>query len=252
MASGHRARDILVALAAAGGPPAVVRFHRAVLEMQAEIEAMTRPPAVDTGAARERLSAGLPLLSERSIDAVVDGPAFRELARRVCLLIAAHRPDLGAAMCAGLEAADEAVRDCIVTHAGRAFLRPVACALAPLVGDDDWHITACPVCGGAPDMAALGAAGERQLLCARCDTEWRAPRIGCAYCGDDRPEDVVYHPVGEGDYRLYVCARCGGYLKTVDRRQRVATCLAVERILTVGLDAAALATATRVEDEDED
>lgn len=241
MATGHRARDILAALAAAGGPPAVMRFHLAMLAMQAEIEAVTRPADLDRESARERLAAGLPLLSERSIDAVVDGPAFRDLARRVCLLIAAHRPDLGAAMCAGLEAADEAVRDCIVSHAGRAFLRPVACALAPLVDDDAWHVTACPVCGGAPDMAALGAAGERQLLCARCDTEWRAPRLGCPFCGDADPGDVVYHPVGEGQYRLYVCVRCGGYLKTVDRRERGATCLAVERILTVGLDAAALA-----------
>jgi hypothetical protein len=183
----------------------------------------------------------MPLLPERFVDAELSGPAAREFAGRVGRLLAEHRPDLAAAASAGIDAADETVRACILTHTARALLRPLGFALAPLVDDDRWRLADCPVCGGAPDFAAIAEGGDRQLLCVRCDTVWRAPRIGCPFCRDDDPGHVVYHPVGDGPYRLYVCARCGGYVKTIDLRRRAGACLPVERILTAGLDAAALA-----------
>lgn len=247
MASGHRARDILDALAVAHGPQPLVRFHAAVLAAQMEIEAMARPPSLHHASARGRLAHGVPLLSERFVEAVRSVPQFRQLAGRICLLLAGCRPDLGTAVSAGLDAADEAVRACVLTHTGRAFLRPLGYALAPLVEEDHWRLAECPVCGGVPDLAALGEHGDRHLLCGRCDTTWCAPRFGCPFCRDDDPRDMLYHPVGDGPYRLYVCGRCRRYLKTIDLRQRPGACLPVERILTTGLDAAALAAGVGTE-----
>ncbi len=115
-------------------------------------------------------------------------------------------------------------------------------ALAPLVDDTQWYRSYCPVCGSQPDLAALEKdVPGRTLLCSSCDTEWVFKRVGCPYCGNDDHSQLAYHPSEDGSYRLYLCEVCKSYLKTVDRRERWRLRpLPVERIITVGMDLAAI------------
>jgi FdhE protein len=136
---------------------------------------------------------------------------------------------------------DAALFRFVMNRALHPFLQAYAAALAPLLHTLSWSRGDCPVCGGDPDFAALEeGAGARRLLCARCDAEWAYRRLGCPFCGNEDPDSLGYFPVDGGAYRLYVCERCKGYLKAVDLREKWRTRpLAVERILTVGLDLAA-------------
>ena len=88
-------------------------------------------------------------------------------------------------------------------------------------------------------MALLDAeSGARYLLCSRCNFEWGYSRLGCPLCGTS--EKQTYYPSEDGFYRLYVCPKCGRYLKTVDQRKaRREVIPIVERLLTVGMDLAA-------------
>jgi hypothetical protein len=123
----------------------------------------------------------------------------------------------------------------------RPFLRAQAEALAPLVDDASWYRGYCPICGGEPDMAALGKGnGRRRLLCSRCDSEWTFRRLGCPFCGNDEAGQLAHYPSDDNVYRLSVCERCRRYLKTIDLREAAGEHpLAAERILTAGMDAAA-------------
>jgi FdhE protein len=126
----------------------------------------------------------------------------------------------------------------VMGHALYPVLEAYAVAVAPPLRHQRSLRGDCPLCGGHPDFAALeGEAGERRLLCARCDTEWAAPRVGCPFCGEDDPARVGYFLTGEGAYRLYVCETCKGYIKTIDLRETWRRRpLSLERILTVGMD----------------
>lgn len=106
---------------------------------------------------------------------------------------------------------------------------------------EKWIKGICPLCGGAPDMAALDKdVGRRTLLCSQCDCEWSYQRIGCPFCGNQDFNRIYYYTDEKGPYRLYLCEECGQYLKAVDLRE-VAKPLALtaERYLTQSLDAAA-------------
>ena len=262
MAVAHRAETILAALAEAPASGPLVALHAALLRVQADTEATVSRPSITEPEARARIAAGVPILD--TPNARADAQAFQSCAHRVVSVVEAYRPDLHAALAAGVDTTDTGLRAFILGNTERAFLRPAAVALGPFVEDELWHRARCPVCGGEPDLAALGhhvsadvetangaapvptargmasVQGGRVLLCARCDTEWTYRRIGCPFCGAERPGDVSYHLAGDGAYRLYVCVRCERYLKTVDRRRRRAPCLPVERILTIGLDAVAI------------
>jgi FdhE protein len=130
----------------------------------------------------------------------------------------------------------------VLNQALHPFLLAFAIGLAPLLNGRAWVRGDCPVCGGGPDFAALeGEGGERRLLCARCDTEWAYRRLGCPFCANEDPGRLGYFPMEDGAYRLYVCERCKGYLKTIDLRETWRhRPLPVERILTVGMDLTAV------------
>ena len=54
------------------------------------------------------------------------------------------------------------------------------------------------------------------------------------------PAQLAHYPTDDNVYRLAVCEQCRRYLKTIDLREVAGErYLAAERILTVGLDAAA-------------
>jgi FdhE protein len=247
----------------------VIELHRAVLAVQLDVAVPA--PVTDLGPeqVREALEAGTPLLAPDSV--AVPDDAFAALYDAICDVVVEHRPELADEVAAlrgapanGRRAADEgrpssadpagrsslvvgqteAVSDLhrfVLTNTWRPFLWPYAAALAPLVEDEQWYRERCPVCGGKPDLAALVKGGERWLLCSRCDTEWLYQRIGCPFCGNTDHRKLAYYTGDDTTYRLYVCEACRRYLKTVDQRERWQRLpLPVERVLTVGMDLAAV------------
>lgn len=101
----------------------------------------------------------------------------------------------------------------------------------------------CPCCGG-PAEFAVGEAGRRLLICARCDTTWRSSVSGCLGCGatDEPTLAHVFSPAL--DYRLVICNACGRYVKA--RRTSEAIDPLLERSLTALLDEAAEARGLRL------
>lgn len=129
------------------------------------------------------------------------------------------------------------------------LLRPVMTLLreksAPLIPPAGSPLL-CPFCGHYPDMSVIGGGeeGRRLLHCSLCGHRWPFKRLSCAVCGTEDPAKLEYLS-SEGDtrYRIDVCHECGGYIKTVrlDKFEEVDSCdLAVENILTAGLDGAAM------------
>jgi FdhE protein len=130
----------------------------------------------------------------------------------------------------------------LLVHTWRPFLLKWAAALAPLLEEKAWRQNRCPICGGQPDFAYLGAeAGERHLVCSRCDTSWLYHRLGCPFCGTRDAAEYGYYPGEHEIYRLYACNSCQRYLKTIDMRVVIAErLLPVERIATAPMDVSAL------------
>ena len=121
------------------------------------------------------------------------------------------------------------------------WLARAAEAVRPHLDADLWRRETCPVCGGRADLAILEEkVGARSLCCARCDTRWDYPRLGCPFCGKEDPALQGYYASDNGCYRLFTCDSCHGYLKTLDLRQaNRPVLLPLERILTLSMDTAA-------------
>lgn len=105
-----------------------------------------------------------------------------------------------------------------------------------------WDRGNCPVCGGKPNFAKIDTGGRRFLYCGLCSTEWRFVRAACPFCGSTDPDDLGFYTFNEGAYRVYVCTRCKGYLKTIDERRTGENHLELfwEDVKTVPLDINAL------------
>ena len=121
------------------------------------------------------------------------------------------------------------------------YLQRAAEAIMPLVDQERWKRTYCPMCGGAPDFAFLEEeSGARYLLCSRCSSQWLYWRLKCPFCGTDDHTKLFYYPGEDGVYRLYVCQVCHRYVKAIDLRKVGRQVLfPVERVTTVAMDVAA-------------
>jgi len=86
------------------------------------------------------------------------------------------------------------------------------------VSTRQWDHGRCPVCGGEPSIAYLtGEGGKRFLICHRCETHWRFPRLVCPFCEKESPGESGYLFVEEPGYKTMtgqVCDRCKRYIKT--------------------------------------
>lgn len=103
-----------------------------------------------------------------------------------------------------------------------------------------WGQGVCPCCGGMARMARLEKeTGRRYLWCDLCALEWPFSRLQCPFCGNDDAQQLGnLEPEGQETYRIAVCQRCKGYLRTVDERKlpnEVVANLVLEDIATLPL-----------------
>jgi hypothetical protein len=119
---------------------------------------------------------------------------------------------------------------------GNAILRAAAAQASKGANFSEWKRTNCPCCGGPPDLA-VRTDTRRTLICARCDTRWLAPTIGCLGCEATRAPTFVRVDALDLGYELLVCHACARYIK--ERRGDEMQMPIIERTLTVELDAAA-------------
>ena len=119
---------------------------------------------------------------------------------------------------------------------GNAILRSAATQARKDAQFHAWNKTTCPCCGGPPDLAVRNDL-QRSLVCARCDTHWRAPTLGCLGCEASRAPTFVRVDAVDLGYELLVCHACARYLK--ERRGDEMLAPMIERALTADLDAAA-------------
>ena len=268
LVSDNRAQRTLQALAEAGSQDerlsAYYAFHRTLLQtlnqVKAEIPATLE--LADEEALRACIAQGLPLISFGQLP--VEEKSFAKLVSAVAQLLLDYDPDLteqglpesSAEWYALAQRRFEenqvtqesydgqrqlSLKQMAVDLALKPYLEWAAEQVLHHVEQERWKRGYCPVCGGAPDFAALEPeTGARHLLCSRCSSEWLYPRVQCPFCGTADHTQLFYYPSEDGIYRLYVCQGCRRYLKTIDLREvQGDVLLPVERITTVPMDAAA-------------
>ena len=119
---------------------------------------------------------------------------------------------------------------------GNAILRSAATQASKGVSFTEWKRANCPCCGGPPDLA-VRSGSIRTLICARCDTRWSAPTMGCLGCEATRAPTFVRVDALDLGYELLVCHACARYIK--ERRGDDMQMPIIERTMTAELDAAA-------------
>lgn len=247
-------------------PAALFREHlseqlEAVLALRDEI-ARTLRPAVDLARAAERLAAGQTAYDP--LEAI--GSAGNLFVPFVRATVAIERAGLAQAreaaaardarlelmpLIAGWLGNEPMPRDRVRATARRAaavvanaILRATSAAIA---GDRPLPRSArasCPCCGCAPDFTRTDHAGNRTLLCARCDAEWVTTRTGCTGCGASGAPSIAHVESPLLGYRLVLCNPCGRYLK--EPIGPWSDDVTVERAMTGQLDAAAEARGLRL------
>jgi len=238
-------------------------FHQRVFRLQHEVQAQIAATLemLDQEALRARVLQGLPQLSFAQLPLEAGG--FSRLATEIAQALVQYDPKLAAATdgfeevdwlsMAGKrfeqgmageseeEAPEEAEMELVETAVDLAlqpYLEWAAEQVMPHVDQKSWKRGYCPVCGGAPDFAALvEETGARHLLCSRCRSQWLYKRLECPFCNNTDHTKLLYYPSEDEVYRLYVCQACRHYLKAIDLRQAThRVVLAVEPLLTVAMD----------------
>ena len=236
----------------------VAPFWLAIYRVQiaAREELAAARPAPEWTVRRERLQQGLPQLEVDDLP-LESGPV-EALIGRLAEAWRQHDPTCQAAGQGDWVArvrrafADPALafgqqrqldwNDALAALALGPYLEWAAGAIAPRLpeGTGAWGRGWCPVCGGLPDLALLvGEPAARSLVCSRCNTAWAYHRVSCPYCDDT--DRQMYHAGDDDRYRLYVCGSCRRYLKTIEVRHPAdGLDPRVERLITIGMDLAAL------------
>jgi len=120
---------------------------------------------------------------------------------------------------------------------GNALLQSASARVGAASTWRTWTRSACPCCGGAPDIVLLERGSQRTLVCARCDVQWRSRRTGCLGCDADGAPSMARIANPELGYDLVICHGCGRFYK--ERARRGLESLIVERALTLELELAA-------------
>ena len=78
----------------------------------------------------------------------------------------------------------------------------------------------CPVCGSAPIIGELDAAGNQWVHCGLCWHRWPVKRLACPFCDNRDSHSLEYlYSEDEPEYRVNLCGGCRRYLKVVDTRK---------------------------------
>ena len=122
------------------------------------------------------------------------------------------------------------------------FLQPYAEYLADHTA---WTLpdgtpSACPLCGGKPQVGALrpeGDGGKRSLICSLCATEWTYRRIVCPRCGEEDVQKLAVYSAKEFSHvRVEACDTCNTYIKTVDLTKDGRAVPVVDELATIPLN----------------
>ena len=131
--------------------------------------------------------------------------------------------------------------DLVLLFAMRPFLSRCAEVMLPQIDLSAWTHPRCPLCGGDPEMAALTANGDRQLICGRCVGAWTFNAEICPFCRNDERGLKSTFTGRDPQYRIEACNVCRRYIKTYDVRKGTRPfMLAVDSVATLPLDAAAM------------
>jgi len=253
-----------------GKLPELLEFYLSLLHVQHGVEQRLSPllePGLDEDTAKLRISQGFPLL--RFDELTLDKPLLMDTSKQVTAVFLAHAElfenslenisvsnvdtaDIikaaeawyrGERLPADFPAKDidEDLKADLVHATFKPFLVSHATPLSHNIDQESWRRGYCPVCGGSPDFAFIEKEiGERWLICYRCDTEWAFQRLECPYCGNHDQKSLAYF-TDEGLYRLYVCDKCGNYLKAIDLRQAaIDVFMPLQRLYTFDMDKQAL------------
>jgi FdhE protein len=78
-----------------------------------------------------------------------------------------------------------------------------------------WDSGRCPVCSGAPALAAIESDESRLLFCPYCGARGAFRRTGCPICLEEDTSRITLLTVeGEAHLRIDACESCRFYLKT--------------------------------------
>jgi len=252
-----------------GLPSRGVEFYIRLFQIQSEMEQRIGAvkPALDKKGAEHRMESGVPLIKpgelqldgfllkeafSSTLEAYVDfadlfGKPFGEKKKdenhsALKRLIGECLDGTGSPHASAIKGTPE---DLLAKAILCATLRPFwvvhSRALVGFVDPRRWRLGTCPVCGGRADFAFLDREnGSRWLVCCCCDAQWLFQRLQCPYCDNQNEDSLSYFTDEKEIYRLYVCERCGTYLKAADLRHMDRDLFVpLERLLTLSLDSQA-------------
>ncbi len=103
-----------------------------------------------------------------------------------------------------------------------------------------WDKGYCPVCGLHPHYGMLQESdGKRILECWMCDVRWEFPRIACAYCHNQKQDELGYFTADKNPLcRVHFCSKCNNYIKIFDIRKygKRKAILPIHHLVTLSYD----------------
>lgn len=104
---------------------------------------------------------------------------------------------------------------------------------------DKWAQNYCPVCGWKALIAVTSMKNQQRILnCSMCDTPWPFKNLACTHCSNEDHNTLKYISVKDDEvYKINVCEKCRGYIKTMDERKAALVRSSIEEDLgTIHLD----------------
>lgn len=83
---------------------------------------------------------------------------------------------------------------------------------------DEWYQNTCPVCGWKASIAVTSTENKKRVLhCSLCETAWPFKTMACPHCSNEDHTTLKYISVENDEvYKINVCDKCSGYIKTLD------------------------------------
>jgi len=113
----------------------------------------------------------------------------------------------------------------IILFLSENILRPYAVSVSnTLKGNFDynlWNENTCPVCGSEPVLSGIRKEdGKRFLYCSLCGMKWQFKRLKCPWCLNEDFKKLGFLTIEESNaWRIDVCEKCKGYIRTMDERR---------------------------------